>query len=160
MAAKKIPGAWPVNNREKAKLLDDDPRICRARQCELLELKRTSSYYKPSPTYARYGEYKRRPTDHLRILIFEILEKNPGFGLRRCVPLLKERYGIETTYNKLRHIMEKPRKSAKAKEIKKAEESPCSNALSDKFDINQLDDTIRKMLQTVRQRPLPKKWSR
>lgn len=152
MAAKKISGAWPVSNREKAKLLDNDPRICRSRQCELLELKRTSSYYKHSLTYACYGEYKRRQTGNLRIPLHEILKKNPGLGLRRCVPLLKERYGIETTYDKLRYIMEKPTKSAKAKKIKKAEESSCFDTL--------LDEKIRILLRTVRQKPLPKRWTK
>lgn len=94
----KIPGSNPPSNKEKARLLDDDPHISRSRQCELVGIKRTTSYYKPH----------KKPVDAaLAQALRELHDLDPSLGYRKLPGMLKELYGIESSEDKVRRTRRK-----------------------------------------------------
>lgn len=134
-----------MSNREKTGLLDKKhPCIPRSRQCELLELKRSSSYYERKESCK--AEEERAILEKLH----ELQAENPRLGLRRCVPLLKEQYDLETTHDKLRRIVKQ------AEEIKRAEEEERRRQTEEQESKleDPHDNHIRELLRTTPQKVL------
>ena len=85
MAHKKIQGAGSIEQRRQ--LLDEESReIPRKRQCELLGIHRSGTYYKP-----------RAKADEAPIekALNELYLKDPCLGLRKLLDMLGRHYGIK-----------------------------------------------------------------
>lgn len=88
MADKKIKGAGAVGQRRQLLDLEDDSGTApsRSRQCELLGLQRSGTYYKPR---AREGDAA------VMAAINETYAKDPCLGARRMPDVMERRYGIK-----------------------------------------------------------------
>lgn len=83
MVVKKSQGAGAVEARRQ--LLEKHPSISRARQCKLLCVPRSGSYYKRRP---------RPEPEGLRAALAELYRLDPGLGLRKLPGMQERDYGI------------------------------------------------------------------
>ena len=90
-------GACPV--RERYKLLEEeDPSIDRKKQCKLLNISRTGSYYKAHP---------RGIPESLEKAVKELYDQDPCTGIRKLLVLLRRDYGLKVGRRKIEHCRRK-----------------------------------------------------
>ena len=97
MVVKKMQGAGIVG-KQRSQLLDKDvSEISRTRQCELLGVPRSSSYYKPQKK-DEDGENKAKE------MIKAAYQVDPCLGRRRLPMFLRKKYGLDIGPKKLMRL--------------------------------------------------------
>ncbi len=103
MAVKKSQGAGTVAQR--LRLVETYAPINRKRQCELLGVARSSSYYKPvQPTPAQREEEER-----LLEALQELRRKDSTLGYRRLQPALEHAFGLKVGRKRILALLAKIR---------------------------------------------------
>lgn len=99
----KFPGlkknlACNKSRQERMKLIEKgDPKLSITRQAELLDINRTSLYYRPVPISQEELDIKR--------LIDQIYTKHPEYGYRKMTKVLREKHNIIVNCKRTRRYM-------------------------------------------------------
>ena len=93
----KMEGACPVGERYKL-LEEENPSIDRKKQCKLLNISRTGSYYKARP---------RGIPESLEKAVKELYDQDPCTGIRKLLVLLRRYYGLKVGRRKIEHCRRK-----------------------------------------------------